>query len=165
MNVTVDSVPEGALRCFEVSGPRYTTFPTADRFVEAYTADHHIQALRQRRSGLANRFMPLSLYVHIPFCESLCYFCACNKIITKRHDHAAAYLGYLEREVQLHIEHVGSGQNISQLYLGGEVPHFSPMASCGPWCPCCGATSNFQQLETTPLRSIPERWPSNAWMF
>jgi oxygen-independent coproporphyrinogen-3 oxidase len=64
--------------------------------------------------------LPLSLYVHIPFCESLCYYCACNKIITKHHDRADAYLRYLSREVDLHTAPLGMGQVVSQLHLGAE---------------------------------------------
>lgn len=124
MNVTADSVPEGLLLRYDASGPRYTSFPTVDRFIEDFTADDYTQALKQRRSGLANRSMPLSVYVHIPFCESLCYYCTCNKIITRRHDHAAEYLRYLEREVALHTKHIGVGQSISQLHLGGGSPTF-----------------------------------------
>jgi oxygen-independent coproporphyrinogen-3 oxidase len=67
---------------------------------------------------------PLSLYVHIPFCESLCYYCACNKIITKHHERGAEYLQYLEREVNLNIAHLGEGQVMSQLHLGGGSPTF-----------------------------------------
>lgn len=124
MNVTAESVPDELLRRFDVSGPRYTSFPTADRFVEAFTADDYKQALTQRRSGLATKSLPLSVYVHIPFCESLCYYCACNKIITKHHDRAAPYLRYLAREVELHTEKIGVGQSISQLHLGGGSPTF-----------------------------------------
>jgi len=124
MNVTADTVPDELLRRFDVPGPRYTSFPTADRFVEAFTADDYIQALTQRRNGFAARALPLSLYVHIPFCESLCYYCACNKIITKHHDRAAPYLRYLSKEVDLHTAHMGAGQAISQLHLGGGSPTF-----------------------------------------
>ena len=60
------------LRRFDLNGPRYTSYPTADRFVEAFTASEYIQALDQRRTGAAAMALPLSLYVHIPFCESLC---------------------------------------------------------------------------------------------
>ncbi len=112
------------LRRFDGNGPRYTSYPTADRFVEAFAADDYIQALRQRRTGAAAMTMPLSLYVHIPFCESLCYYCACNKIITKHHGKADEYLRYLEREVSLHTAHVGTGQTLTQLHLGGGTPTF-----------------------------------------
>ncbi len=109
---------------FDVPGPRYTSYPTADRFVEAFGEADYVQALEQRRAGPAAMALPLSLYVHIPFCESLCYYCACNKIITKHHDRSAPYLRYLSREVDLHIERLGTGHSVSQLHLGGGTPTF-----------------------------------------
>jgi len=112
------------LRRFDLSGPRYTSYPTADRFVEAFRAQDYIQALNQRHAGASSLSLPLSLYVHIPFCESLCYYCACNKIITKHHEKADAYLRYLSREVDLHTAHLGVGQAVSQLHLGGGTPTF-----------------------------------------
>ncbi|MFN5098274.1 oxygen-independent coproporphyrinogen III oxidase, partial [Limnohabitans sp.] len=66
----------------------------------------------------------LSLYVHIPFCESLCYYCACNKIITKHKERSAQYLTYLSKELDLHTRHLGRGQAVSQLHLGGGTPTF-----------------------------------------
>lgn len=110
------------LQKFDVSGPRYTSYPTADRFVEAFTEEAYKQTLAQRRVG--GLTLPLSIYVHIPFCESLCFFCACNKIVTKHHERSAEYLHYLSREIDLHIEHLGAGQTISQLHLGGGSPTF-----------------------------------------
>ncbi|MCF8209969.1 MAG: oxygen-independent coproporphyrinogen III oxidase [Rhodoferax sp.] len=124
MNSVAEPVSDELLRRFDVSGPRYTSYPTADRFVEAFTADDYAQALAQRRSGAAAMSLPLSLYIHIPFCESLCYYCACNKIITKHHDRAGPYLRYLSREVDLHTDRIGLGQTISQLHLGGGSPTF-----------------------------------------
>jgi oxygen-independent coproporphyrinogen-3 oxidase len=112
------------LRKFDISGPRYTSYPTADRFVEAFTAQDYARALHQRRSGASALALPLSLYVHIPFCESLCYYCACNKIITRHHDRAAPYLRYLEREVDLHAAVLGTRQKVTQLHLGGGTPTF-----------------------------------------
>ena len=112
------------LQRYDVAGPRYTSYPTADRFVEAFGETDYLQALEQRRDGLAAKSYPLSLYVHIPFCESLCYYCACNKIITKHHERGAEYLRYLEREVDLNIAHLGQGQMVSQLHLGGGSPTF-----------------------------------------
>ena len=110
------------LRRFDVAGPRYTSYPTADRFVEAFGAADYAAALVQRRDGPSNS--PLSVYVHIPFCESLCYYCACNKIITKHHDHAKSYLQYLQREIALHLDVLGPGHPVSQLHLGGGTPTF-----------------------------------------
>ncbi|HCY15135.1 MAG: oxygen-independent coproporphyrinogen III oxidase [Curvibacter sp. GWA2_64_110] len=121
---TVEPVSPELLRRYDVAGPRYTSYPTADRFVEAFTADDYARALQQRRSGAAALVLPLSLYVHIPFCESLCYYCACNKIITKHHDRAAEYLRYLSREVDLHTAQLGVGQTVTQLHLGGGTPTF-----------------------------------------
>ena len=119
--VTPSMTPE-MLRKFDVTGPRYTSYPTADRFVEAFTKDAYQQALEHRRVG--GMALPLSIYVHIPFCESLCFYCACNKIITKRHQRGAEYLRYLSREIDLHVEHLGIGQSITQLHLGGGSPTF-----------------------------------------
>ena len=124
MSVVSEPVTDELLRRFDVSGPRYTSYPTADRFVEAFTADDYAQALTQRRSGAAALALPLSLYLHIPFCESLCYYCACNKIITKHHDRGAEYLRYLTREVELHTALIGHGQAVSQVHLGGGSPTF-----------------------------------------
>jgi oxygen-independent coproporphyrinogen III oxidase len=125
MNAAVAApASEDLLRRFDVPGPRYTSYPTADRFVEAFSADDYVQALKQRRTGAAAMTLPLSLYVHIPFCESLCYYCACNKIITRHHDRAAPYLRYLSREVDLHTAHLGVGQTVTQLHLGGGSPTF-----------------------------------------
>jgi len=125
MNAAVaEPISEDLLRRFDVSGPRYTSYPTADRFVESFPVEDYISALTARASGAAGSATPLSLYVHIPFCENLCYYCACNKIITKHHDRAAPYLNYLSREVDLHIAKLGSGQAVSQLHLGGGSPTF-----------------------------------------
>ena len=110
------------LQKYDVSGPRYTSYPTADRFVEAFNEDSYKVTLDQRR--VAGAALPLSIYVHIPFCESLCFFCACNKIVTKHHERSTEYLRYLNREIDLHIEHLGTKQIISQLHLGGGSPTF-----------------------------------------
>ena len=117
-------LPPELLQRYDVPGPRYTSYPTADRFVEAFGEQDYLQALEQRRQGVASRRLPLSLYVHVPFCKSLCYYCACNKIITKHHDKALTYLDYLEREVALHVDHMGTGHAVSQLHLGGGSPTF-----------------------------------------
>ena len=123
---SLDSIMPGVtketLNKYDISGPRYTSYPTADRFVEAFTEDAYKLALEHRRATSAAQ--PLSIYVHIPFCESLCFFCACNKIVTKHHERSVEYLRYLNREIDLHIEHLGAGQTISQLHLGGGSPTF-----------------------------------------
>ncbi|MDB5912376.1 MAG: oxygen-independent coproporphyrinogen oxidase [Ramlibacter sp.] len=119
------------LRRFDVAGPRYTSYPTADRFVEAFGAAELTNALDQRRAVPAAVALPLSLYVHIPFCESLCYYCACNKIITRKHERGAAYLRLLEREVALYTATMGNAQPVTQLHLGGGSPTFLSDAELG----------------------------------
>src|SRR4051812_25468779 len=117
-------IPSDLLRQYDIPGPRYTSYPTADRFVEAFTPADYVQALGQRREGPAAISLPLSLYVHVPFCESLCYYCACNKIITRQHSKATSYLRYLTREVELHTAVLETTQPVTQLHLGGGSPTF-----------------------------------------
>ena len=112
------------LRRFDVPGPRYTSYPTADRFVDAFGPAQYRQALQRRGSAGASAAAPLSLYVHIPFCESVCYYCACNKVITKHHERATEYLDALEVEIGLQTALLGRGRSATQLHLGGGTPTF-----------------------------------------
>ena len=112
------------LQKFDVAGPRYTSYPTADRFVEAFGEEDYRRTLAQRFNEEGARPQPLSLYVHIPFCASLCYYCACNKVITKHHSRSAEYLRYLALELALHTNLIGKGRVVSQLHLGGGSPTF-----------------------------------------
>jgi len=114
------------LRRHDVAGPRYTSYPTADRFVEAHQAPQHLQALAQRGAA-----QPLSVYVHIPFCEQLCYYCACNKIITRHHERSQPYLDALEVEMDLTVAALGGHAPVSQLHLGGGSPTFFSDAELG----------------------------------
>lgn len=124
-------VSPALLKRFEGGGPRYTSYPTADRFVEAFDEDDYANALRQRRAIGAQNSTALSLYVHIPFCESLCYYCACNKVITRHHERADRYLDYLGKEIELQVQQVGRGLPVSQLHLGGGSPTFMDDAQLG----------------------------------
>ncbi|MCG6874773.1 MAG: oxygen-independent coproporphyrinogen III oxidase [Betaproteobacteria bacterium] len=110
------------IRQFDRAGPRYTSYPTADRFVEAFGPDAYCRALEERKIGRLAR--PLSLYVHLPFCSTICYYCACNKIITKDHGRSAKYLRYLGREMALVEATLGTRQRIDQLHWGGGTPTF-----------------------------------------
>ena len=113
---------EDLLRKFDTPGPRYTSYPTADRFAADFGPTETVRILEAlNRSGPSS---PLSLYVHIPFCESLCYYCACNKIITRHHERAAGYLDALEKELALVVESLGTGRPVSQLHFGGGSPTF-----------------------------------------
>jgi len=121
------AITQDILTRLDVSGPRYTSYPTADRFVEAFGADQYRQALAQRACGagaVGGAATPLSLYVHVPFCESVCYYCACNKVVTKRHERSEPYLLALFQEIDLHVATLGTGQSLSQLHLGGGTPTF-----------------------------------------
>jgi len=113
---------EELLRKFDTPGPRYTSYPTADRFAEQFGPADAARVLEAR--SRAGSSAPLSLYVHIPFCESLCYYCGCNKIITRHHEWSGGYLDALETELGLVLESLGSGRPVSQLHFGGGSPTF-----------------------------------------
>lgn len=103
-------------------GPRYTSYPTADRFTSDFRVGDYLQAVNEVRAlGVRN---PLSLYLHIPFCEKLCYYCACNKVVTKHHSKAAEYLTYLKREIAMQGRLFADMNQIEQLHLGGGTPTF-----------------------------------------
>ncbi len=121
-NLHQPKVSPELLEKYDVAGPRYTSYPTADRFVEAFGEQEYKQALQMREIGRVS--LPLSVYIHIPFCESLCFFCACNKIVTKHHERSAIYLSYLSREIDLQIKQLGKKPHITQLHLGGGSPTF-----------------------------------------
>lgn len=121
---TPELAPAELLRRHDRPGPRYTSYPTADRFVDAFTDADLFGALEQRRGDAKALRQPLSLYVHVPFCAQLCYYCACNKIITRRREQAVPYLDLLRREADLYTAAMGLGQRVAQLHLGGGSPTF-----------------------------------------
>lgn len=104
------------------SGPRYTSYPTADRFYNGFDAQEYIHSLDMRQAGSPNQ--PLSLYIHIPFCNTICYYCGCNKIITKDTSRADAYIEYLEKELNLLAPHLNGRHPLIQLHFGGGTPTF-----------------------------------------
>lgn len=110
------------IRKLDHAGPRYTSYPTADRFVEAFDAEAYKQCARRRAVGALHR--PLSLYVHLPFCDTLCYFCACNKIVTKDHQRSARYVEYLKRELALQAQLFDDNPELVQMHWGGGTPTF-----------------------------------------
>jgi oxygen-independent coproporphyrinogen-3 oxidase len=112
------------LRRFDRPGPRYTSYPTADRFVEAFDATAYQRALETRRTS--GRARGLSLYVHLPFCSTICYYCACNKVITKDRARSAKYVRYVGRELDLVGERLGPDERVGQLHWGGGTPTFLP---------------------------------------
>jgi len=106
------------IRKYDQFGPRYTSYPTADRFSEAFRTEDLVAAL------LARGPRPLSLYVHLPFCDTICYYCACNKVITKDHGRAAKYVRYLGREIAMVAGLVDSSSPVRQVHWGGGTPTF-----------------------------------------
>ncbi|GAB4126146.1 MAG: oxygen-independent coproporphyrinogen III oxidase [Sideroxydans sp.] len=110
------------IRRLDKNGPRYTSYPTADRFVEAFNAESYSQWVAKREIGGGSR--PLSLYIHIPFCNTLCFYCACNKVITKDRSKSAEYVRYLLKEMAMQAALLGPGQVVEQLHFGGGTPTF-----------------------------------------
>jgi oxygen-independent coproporphyrinogen III oxidase len=103
-------------------GPHYTSYPTADRFTSAFGFGNFLEALAALRMRGGRR--PLSLYIHIPFCETLCYYCSCNKIVTKDRGKAATYLSYLKQEIAMQGKLFGGMNQIAQLRFGGGTPTY-----------------------------------------
>ena len=101
-------------------GPRYTSYPTALQFNTDFTENEYRKLLREARKSDA----PLSLYVHVPFCRWLCYYCACNKIVTKDPTVSQHYLAYLNREIEMLSKEIGNRRHVTQLHFGGGTPTF-----------------------------------------
>lgn len=108
------------IKRYDKSGPRYTSYPTALQFHEGFDEALYNQA--RLASPLAQQ--PLSLYVHIPFCAHVCYYCACNKVITKRREQAQPYLDTLYKEIELRAMGYDKNREINQLHWGGGTPTF-----------------------------------------
>ena len=107
---------------YDRHGPRYTSYPTADRFVEAFDRTYFVAALTRRAVRGENQ--PLSLYVHLPFCDTVCFYCGCNKISTRDHGRSAKYLRYIAREAVIVSGHLPGSRRVEQLHLGGGTPTF-----------------------------------------
>jgi oxygen-independent coproporphyrinogen-3 oxidase len=105
---------------YDQSGPRYTSYPTADRFNRGFTADDYMAAAKRSNAGSG----PLSLYFHIPFCSTVCFYCACNKVVTKDRGKAAPYLARLYQEIALQGALFDRNRVVTQLHWGGGTPTF-----------------------------------------
>ena len=105
---------------YSQSGPRYTSYPTAVEFHERFSAADYVRHLEAGNAAARD----LSLYVHIPFCEHVCYYCGCNKIITRNHDQSDEYLDQLERDIARQAAHIDPSRRVIQLHLGGGTPTF-----------------------------------------
>ena len=107
------------IRAYDVNGPRYTSYPTANLFAEDLPQGALDSALSQLPENA-----PLSLYLHVPFCATVCYYCACNKIITNNRKHAISYLARLYREMQMIQPGLPQGHRVEQLHFGGGTPTY-----------------------------------------
>ena len=107
---------------YDRPGPRYTSYPTAPQFHQAFAIDDYRAAAQETNEAPTPK--PLSVYIHIPFCKSLCYYCACNKIITHKTDRAVEYLDYLKREIQMQAALFDRSRKLTQLHLGGGTPTY-----------------------------------------
>ena len=110
------------LQRFDVPGPRYTSYPTADRFTKEFGAEDFKKVLNARGTG--DNTADLSLYVHIPFCANVCFFCGCNKEVTKDHCRSKEYLEVLSKECELVSAQIGGNKEVVQLHFGGGSPTF-----------------------------------------
>lgn len=110
------------LQRFDVPGPRYTSYPTADRFKKEFGPEDYKEVLKNR--GTVSPEAALSLYVHIPFCSNICYYCGCNKEITKDHSRSAQYIETLGKECDLIKDSLTGIGTVEQLHFGGGSPTF-----------------------------------------
>jgi oxygen-independent coproporphyrinogen-3 oxidase len=111
------------VRKYSIPGPRYTSYPPATRFsaeVDPATVDASLAEDNRARAG------PLSLYFHLPFCETRCWFCGCNTVITRRRESAGEYLDDLVREMKLTSDRMDRSRLVTQIHFGGGTPTFFP---------------------------------------
>ncbi|MFW3345113.1 oxygen-independent coproporphyrinogen III oxidase [Aliarcobacter butzleri] len=100
-------------------GPRYTSYPTAPEFSEAFTQDDLKEFYKNQSDD-----RPLSLYIHMPFCRSACYFCGCNTIFTSKEDKKTSYIEYLKKELNILKNHLNTKRVVTQMHFGGGTPTF-----------------------------------------
>ena len=110
------------IRRYDASGPRYTSYPTAVQFSDVFTADDYIECAKQSNGEPIPA--PLSLYLHIPFCDSICYYCGCSKIITKDKSKAKRYIQLLKKEIRLQGALFAKDREVIQIHWGGGTPTF-----------------------------------------
>ena len=112
------------IKRYDKAGPRYTSYPTAVQFTESFNSKAYAGYARQSNEPIPR---PLSLYFHIPFCSTLCFYCACNKFITKKKEHGAPYLDRLFREIEMQGRLYDQDRRVEQFHLGGGTPTFLSM--------------------------------------
>ena len=110
------------IRRYDVNGPRYTSYPTALQFRGDFDADAYLVCAQESNGDPIPT--PLSLYMHIPFCATVCFYCACNKVVTRNRRHAAEYLHHLFLEMEMQARLFDADRTVEQLHLGGGTPTF-----------------------------------------
>lgn len=108
------------IRKYNVPGPRYTSYPPATHFTDEVDKGALMESIRKNNETQRD----LSLYYHLPFCESLCWFCGCTTVITKDHSRSENYLNHIDREMDLMREHLNPDRKVVQVHLGGGTPTF-----------------------------------------
>lgn len=108
------------IRRYDKAGPRYTSYPTAVEFTDTFTIENYKEAARQSNETKK----ALSLYFHLPFCDTVCFYCACNKIVTKHRERAKPYLDRLHQEIEMQAQLFSSDRIVEQLHWGGGTPTF-----------------------------------------
>src|SRR5271167_4934317 len=121
---TAVSFDADLMRRYDREGPRYTSYPTALQFREGIDADDYARAASSSRGALEGH--PLSLYVHIPFCFSPCFYCGCNKVITRQLDRADIYVRHLLREITQRGAYFDRNRVVEQMHFGGGTPTYLP---------------------------------------
>lgn len=127
---------------YDSRGPRYTSYPTADRFHPGFTSADYGEALARRRADPQRP--PLSLYVHLPFCNTVCFYCACNKVVTGDRARAAAYLPVLAREIALQAARCAPDDRVRQMHWGGGTPTFYDGAQLAALMACLRQNFRFE---------------------
>src|SRR5690554_884769 len=105
---------------YDLAGPRYTSYPTAPQFSDHFSPADFAAAVE--RSNASQR--PLSLYFHIPFCDTLCFYCGCNKVVTNNKKRAEPYLQRVEKELAMQTQWFDTQRPVKQLHWGGGTPTF-----------------------------------------
>src|SRR5512135_1431191 len=116
------SVTQEILDRYNVAGPRYTSYPTAPEWIDSFGPADYEQALAQSNKALPAR--PLSLYMHLPFCERLCLFCGCNVVINKNHEVSLLYLEKLKWEIDRVASRLDRSRPVVQFHWGGGTPSY-----------------------------------------
>lgn len=114
--------PKELIAKYGLAGPRYTSYPTALQFHEGFDAEAYRRYVSSSNNDLIPK--PLSLYVHLPFCQQLCYYCACNKKVTRNKQHAEEYLSRLDKEIEMQGALFDSDRQVIQLHFGGGTPTY-----------------------------------------